>query len=142
MAHPHIRLVEPRATIDEADVARLVQEFYGRVRADAALGPLFEARLAGRWDAHLARMIDFWSSVALGTGRFGGKPHAAHAGMGLDPASFARWLALFAQTARDVCAPEAAAFFVDRAERIAQSLMIGLDIGPDALNLPASEPRA
>lgn len=137
MAETRIRLVEARATISEADVARLVRAFYGRVRADAELGPIFEARLAGRWDAHLGKMVDFWSSVALGAGRYQGKPHLAHRGMGLDEATFARWLALFEETAGDVCAPDAAAFFIDRARRIADSLMIGVGIGPKALRLPS-----
>ncbi|GGK51459.1 hypothetical protein GCM10011322_43100 [Salinarimonas ramus] len=131
-----IRLVEPREPISEADVTRLVHAFYGGVRADDVLGPVFEARLAGRWDAHLGKMVDFWSSVARGTGRYQGKPHVAHGGMGLDEAIFSRWLALFGETAHDVCAPDAAAFFVDRAYRIADSLMIGLGIGPKALRLP------
>jgi hypothetical protein len=36
--------------------------------------------------------------------------------------------------AQEVCG-DAAVFFIDRARRIADSLMIGLDIGPTALNL-------
>ncbi|MGP9820747.1 group III truncated hemoglobin [Salinarimonas sp. NSM] len=136
MTDTRIRLVEPAAEISEADVARLVHAFYGRVREDSVLGPVFEDRLAGRWDAHLDKMVDFWSSVARGTGRYQGKPHVAHRGMDLDEAIFARWLALFEATARDVCSPDGAAFFADRAQRIAESLMIGLGVGPKALRLP------
>jgi hemoglobin len=46
---------------------------------------------------------------------------------GLDHPHFERWLALFEKTARDVCPPEAAALFIDRANRIAQSLRLSLD---------------
>ncbi|MGJ3262420.1 MAG: group III truncated hemoglobin [Salinarimonas sp.] len=137
MTDTRIRLVEPRGPISEADVTRLVHAFYGRVRQDTVLGPVFQARLAGRWDAHLAKMVDFWSSVARGTGRYQGKPHVAHRGMDLDEAIFARWLALFEETARDVCTPDGSAFLVDRARRIADSLMIGAGIGPKALQLPS-----
>ncbi len=77
-------------------------------------------------------MVAFWSSVALTTGRYMGKPHLAHRGLGLSPHHFRRWLALFEATARDTCG-EAAPFFIDRAHRIADSLMIGLDIGLKAL---------
>ncbi|GGK20762.1 group III truncated hemoglobin [Salinarimonas ramus] len=132
-----VRLVEPRASIAEADVERLVHAFYARVRADPVLGPIFAPRLAGRWEPHLAKMVDFWSAIACGTARYDGKPQVAHAGMALDEAAFARWLALFEETAREVCTPGAAAFLVDRAERIAGSLMIGLGVGPKALSLPA-----
>jgi len=101
------------------------------------LGPIFEARLTGRWDTHLGKMVDFWSSVALKSGRYSGRPHAAHQELGLEPAHFERWLSLFERTAHDVCDGPAAAFFVDRAHRIADSLQIGLNIGPKALQLSA-----
>jgi hemoglobin len=39
---------------------------------------------------------------------------------------FDRWLELFRVTAREQCPPAAAALFIDRAERIAQSLEMGI----------------
>lgn len=46
------------------DVLRwLVHSFYARVRADAVLGPVFASRISN-WDAHLERMVTFWSSGA------------------------------------------------------------------------------
>jgi hemoglobin len=85
---------------------------------------------------HLRLMVDFWSSVALRTGRYQGKPQAAHMGMNLTPELFARWLSLFEETAREICEPDVAEFFIDRAGRIAESLQIGLGIGAKALRLP------
>jgi hemoglobin len=131
-------LVQPRAVVTEAMITDLVRAFYDRVLRDESLGPIFRRRLSHRWDEHLAIMVDFWSSVALTTGRYSGKPQVAHQDLGLSPAHFARWLALFESTAAEVCG-EAAAFFIDRAHRIADSLMIGLNIGPKALNLPAAQ---
>lgn len=122
--------------LSEPLIERLVHAFYARVRADAVLGPIFEARLAGRWDAHLGKMVDFWSSVVLKSGRYAGNPHMAHQKLGLAPEHFARWLALFESTVATVCAGPAAALFIDRAHRIADSLQIGLNIGPKALRLP------
>lgn len=124
------------AGLSEPLVTRLVHVFYARVRAHAVLGPIFEQRLAGRWDPHLAKMVDFWSSIALKSGRYAGRPHVAHQGMGLAPEHFQLWLRLFEATCRDVCAAPEAAFFIDRAHRIADSLQIGLDIGPKALRFP------
>ncbi|WP_245479738.1 group III truncated hemoglobin [Hansschlegelia zhihuaiae] len=106
---------------------------------DAVLGPIFERRLEGRWDQHLATMTDFWSSVALTSGRYNGKPHVAHQLLGVTPEHFERWLRLFEATVVDLCEGPAAALFIDRAHRIADSLQIGLNIGPKALRLP---PRA
>ncbi len=136
-----IPLIEPKAPITEAVIRRLVHSFYARVRRDEELGPIFERAIGDGWDRHLANMVDFWSSVSLGTGRYRGKPHLAHRGLGLSPEHFGRWLGLFRQTAEEVC-PEAAPFFIDRAERIADSLQIGLDIGPKALRLPGLPPDA
>ena len=39
---------------------------------------------------------------------------------------FDRWLAIFAETAQDLCPPAAAAHFIDRARRIAGSLALGV----------------
>jgi hemoglobin len=133
-SHP-IPLVQPRAAVSEAMITDLVHAFYDRVLRDESLGPIFREKLNHRWDEHLATMVDFWSSVALTTGRYGGKPHVAHQSLGLEPVHFARWLALFEITAAEICG-DAAAFFVDRAHRIADSLMIGLNIGPNALSFP------
>jgi len=40
--------------------------------------------------------------------------------------SFDRWLELFEVAAREICPPEAAAHFVERARRIAASLELGI----------------
>lgn len=133
---------ERPAELSEAVVERLVHVFYGRIRSDVVLGPIFEARVGHRWDAHLAAMVDFWSSVALMSGRYSGKPHLAHEPLGLAPEHFDRWLTLFEATVSQVCEGAAAAFFVDRAHRIADSFQIGLGIGPKAIRLPVKATAA
>ena len=130
-----IPLDTPAQGLSEAMIQRLVEAFYERVLRDPELGPVFRAALSQRWDEHLQTMVAFWSSVALRTGRYSGKPHVAHAHLPLTTDLFERWLRLFEVTAEDVCGPDAAAFFVDRAHRIAESLQIGLGIGPKALRL-------
>jgi hemoglobin len=44
----------------------------------------------------------------------------------VDASHFDRWLALFAETANEVCPPAAAAYFVERARMIAESLELGI----------------
>ena len=116
--------------VTEAMIHALVHGFYDRIRADAVLGPIFEAQIAeDAWATHLAKMCDFWSSVMLMTGRFKGTPMATHVRIpGIGPDHFARWLALFRQTAGELCPPEAAAVFVARAEMIARSLEMGIAV--------------
>jgi hemoglobin len=111
--------------IDEAMIDRLVRAFYARVRADETLGPIFEARIT-EWEPHLQRMCAFWSSVALMSGVYHGQPMQKHLPLPVDGRHFDRWLALFAETARDLCPPKAADCFIERAQKIAESLELGL----------------
>lgn len=116
-----------RTGIDEAMIGRLVHRFYARVREDALLGPVFDTRIDD-WDKHLDRMCRFWSSVALMSGSYSGNPMARHARLPVDATHFDRWLELFETTATEVCPPAAAAHFVERACRIAQSLELGIAV--------------
>ncbi|MBW8271030.1 group III truncated hemoglobin [Caldovatus sp. SYSU G05006] len=113
-----------RTGLDEATLERVVRAFYAAARQDPLLGPLF-ARV-GDWEAHIARIVAFWSSVVLLSGRYHGNPAAAHLPLGLQPQHFARWLELFERTARAACRPEGAALLADRARRIARSLALGV----------------
>ena len=111
--------------IDETMIASLVREFYARVRQDALLAPVFEARVAD-WSAHIEKLCAFWSSVALMTGSYHGQPMQMHANLPVGGEHFDRWLALFEQTAAELCPPAAAAHFVERSRRIADSLEMGI----------------
>lgn len=114
-----------RTGITEPMIERLVRRFYAKVREDALLAPIFEARI-GDWEPHLQRMCAFWSSVALMSGRYHGTPMVKHLPLPVDAAHFDRWLALFEQTAHEVCPPNAATHFIERARRIAESLELGI----------------
>ena len=111
--------------IDEAMIDRLVEGFYDRVRDDALIGPVFAERIAD-WAPHLAQMKLFWSSVALSTGVYEGRPMPKHLPLPIDARHFDRWLELFVETARDLCPPVAANNFIERARRIAESLELGI----------------
>lgn len=88
-------LLDERPTIlTEELIGCVVHTFYDRVRQDPMLGPIFEARLSGRWNVHLDNMVAFWSTVAMRSGRYTGKPHAAHQGLSLEHTHFLRWLQL------------------------------------------------
>jgi hemoglobin len=114
-----------RTGIDEAMIECLVRGFYSRARHDPLIGSIFESHVAD-WEAHLGQMCDFWSSVALMSGRYHGQPMAAHLPLPIDTPHFNRWLELFAETAQEVCPPPAAAHFIERAHRIADSLELGI----------------
>ncbi|MBJ9623487.1 group III truncated hemoglobin [Burkholderia multivorans] len=109
----------------EDNIRDLVYAFYDRVRADPLLGPVFDTKLAGRWDEHLPKMVSFWSSLVLGTKRYRGNVQQAHQPLeGIEPAHFSRWLSLFLNTVDTRYAPAAAIRFMEPALRIAQSLQL------------------
>ena len=132
-AHP-IRSARPAMTaavmaetgLNEAILTALVHRFYDKVRADPVLGPIFATRITD-WEPHLARMVDFWGSVALMTGCYHGSPVARHADLPVTWAHFERWLVLFRATADQVCQPAGAAHVIARAERIARSLNFAIE---------------
>lgn len=113
--------------ITEDDIARLVPEFYARVRADEVLGPIFNGAIED-WPHHLKKLQAFWSSVMLTSGRYKGQPMVAHVRHEnhMTKDNFDRWLALWRQTGEELLSPEAAAAFQERAARIAESLQLGV----------------
>ncbi|WP_322104680.1 group III truncated hemoglobin [Paraburkholderia sp. J41] len=116
---------ERHAHPTEDNIRELVYAFYDRVRADAELGPLFDSKLAGRWDDHLPKMCRFWSSIVLGAKTYRGNVQQAHDPVaGVEPRHFSRWLYLFLGTVEARFEPAAAVQFMEPALRIAQSLQL------------------
>jgi hemoglobin len=82
------------------DIRALIDHFYGQVRADALLGPIFNDIAQVDWPHHLPVMYAFWEFLLLGTpDAYRGNPiqkhfdlHAKHP---LNAAHFERWVALF-----------------------------------------------
>src|ERR1700754_3421931 len=114
-----------RTGITEEMIELLVRRFYDKVRADEMLAPVFAAKISD-WEPHLQQMFAFWSSVALMTGRYHGTPMVKHIRLPIDAAHFDRWLALFEDTARELCPAVAVEHFIERAHRIAASLELGV----------------
>lgn len=122
----------------ETEVATLVHAFYASVREDEVLGPIFESHIDD-WDHHLAKLVDFWSSILLRTGRFTGAPMPKHAALpGLSAELFQRWLGLF----HDVSAAQPNRAMGEQAyamaQRIAQSLWMGYQISRDPHAIPSA----
>ena len=120
-----VRRIEAATGIDAPMIARLVDAFYDRVRIDPLIGQVFNERISD-WAPHLEQMRLFWSSVALMSGAYHGRPMLKHLPLPVDARHFDRWLELFEATAAEVCPPAAAAHFIERARRIAESLELGI----------------
>ncbi len=115
------------SAVSEDDIQTLVHHFYGLVQADETIGPIFEEKIKD-WPKHLGIMCDFWSSIILKTNRFNGRPMLKHQMLAksVSRADFIVWLRLFYQAVDEVCPLEAQQDFLSAAERIAQSLQIGM----------------
>ncbi len=111
----------------EAELEQVIPAFYARVRQDSMIGPLFNAAIDD-WDHHLARLVEFWSSVMLSSRRYKGNPMMAHLRhrTEMDPEMFGRWLQLWAEVTDAHLSAEAAAAMQEKAGMIAQSLQYGL----------------
>jgi hemoglobin len=128
-------LQRERTGITDAMIARVVHTFYGKIRADAVLGPVFAAHITD-WPPHLAKMCAFWSSVTLASGLYHGRPMPAHAPLAVSAAHFDRWLGLFEAAADEVCPPTAAGEFKTKARMIARSLEGGIAVYRGVLLAP------
>lgn len=116
-----------RIELEEAALLPVIKLFYERVRSDKLLGPVFESAIPD-WDDHHARLVDFWSSVMLTTGRYKGNPvalHLRHADA-LTPEAFGRWLSLWAETTEQLLSMPVAHAMQAKADRIAQSLQLAV----------------
>jgi hemoglobin len=113
--------------ITESSLKQLVDTFYARVRQDDLIGPVFNGAIKD-WPDHLERLQAFWSSVMLTSGRYKGRPLPAHIkhGDAINPKSFERWLGLWRETTSELLDEESAAAMQEKAERIAESLMLGI----------------
>ena len=122
--------------LSEESIGRLLALFYGRVRQDPDLGPVFARAVSttdAEWTPHLARIAEFWWSVMLRIGKYHGDPFAAHMRLpDLQPAMFDRWLSLFGESCNELFEPDVAEAFRERAERISRSLRLGLFTRPPA----------
>lgn len=119
------REIEAATGLNEQLLERVVRAFYSVARQDPLIGHLFLG--VHDWDAHIARISTFWSSVALLSGRYHGNPLAVHLPLPLEPPHFARWLLLFEATLRDHCSAAGATLLLEKATRIAQSLRLGIE---------------
>ena len=81
------------------DIERLVNTFYGRVRADELLGPIFNSVIGDHWETHLPKMYAFWGMSLFGEGGYRGNAVQKHVEIDkhftLEQLHFDRWISLW-----------------------------------------------
>jgi len=75
----------------------------------------------------MEKITDFWCSVILKDGSYNGRPVPAHTKLQqVREEDFDVWLRYFRATVEEICPPDVAAIFIDRAERIGRSLILAM----------------
>lgn len=98
-------------------ILKLIKPFYADIRQHKVLGPIFNAQIKD-WDAHLAKITEFWAVQTGGQSRYRGGFARAHMSLGLQPEHFQHWLTLWEfNNARSLSAKEA-----DEMNALAQEL--------------------
>ncbi len=115
--------------VTEEQIAELVDNFYGKIRNDRLLGPIFASAIGDDWGPHLAKKKAFWATVMLAARTYKGNPMMTHLGLPrLTREHFSRWLELWRQTVNEVCVEPTASMFVDKAEMIAERLLHAISL--------------
>lgn len=127
-------------TINERSIADMVDTFYGAIRRDQLLGPIFADVIGNDWAPHLIKMKAFWSSVLLASCTYKGNPMIAHLQLPrLTETHFERWLQLWRETADALCSKDVAGLFVERAETIGARLLYAISQYHDSLDRQPNE---
>lgn len=110
----------PQQLLNLDDVKMMVDTFYGKVRGDDLLGPVFNARIEDRWAQHLEKMYSFWQTTLLGEHTYSGRPFPPHATLPVGHQHFERWVKLFTETIDELFTGEKADEAKWRASKIAE----------------------
>jgi len=83
----------------KSDIKIFIDAFYGKVKIDPLIGPVFAAAIPGNdWSVHMERMYSFWDTVLFAKKDYQGSPFSKHSTLPLEKKHFDRWINLFAET--------------------------------------------
>jgi hemoglobin len=112
-----------------ADVSKLVRNFYGKVRNNESIGPIFN-EIVEDWEFHLEHLTDFWEMVLLQSGPGAGKFNPMKVHRDVDVATdniitdlhFETWLGLWITTIEEEFEGKIATFAQEHAVRMAHNI--------------------
>ena len=108
---------------NKEDIFLLVTTFYGKVRLDSLLGPIFNMVIKD-WEHHFDRLTDFWQSNLFFEKTYHGDPLQKHAevdkrvGGTINEFHFGHWLNLWYQTIDELFEGETAQIAKNRARNM------------------------
>src|SRR5690625_4445072 len=113
------------------EVSLLVRTFYGRVRKDETLGPIFN-RIIDDWEEHFELLTDFWESNLFHIRKYYGNPMLAHVSVDkknnhtIESKHFGIWLNLWYQTIDDLFEGQTAERAKFRARKMSTNLFLAM----------------
>lgn len=112
---------------NRADIIKLVDAFYEKIKTDKVIGFLFVEVAKVNWDNHLPKMYDFWDNVLFYSGNFDGNPMQKHRELhqksALTQTHFKHWVKVFHQTVDELFTGEKAEEIKMRAKNISDVMM-------------------
>ncbi len=87
------------------DISKLVHTFYGKIRKNELLGPIFGSHISEeQWPEHLEKLTSFWETNLFGVAKFKGNPSRKHIKVdknmnhSISQSHFGTWLQLWFET--------------------------------------------
>jgi hemoglobin len=84
------------------DVELLVNTFYDKIRADKAIGYIFNQAIGDDWSRHLPKMYAFWSLILIEEPGYSGNTVSKHIELDrkikIEDAHYNRWVELWNNT--------------------------------------------
>ena len=111
------------------DISLLVTTFYGKVRIDKTLGPIFN-QIISDWEAHFELLTDFWETQLFLKRKYHGNPVTAHQevdqkmGRTVTSEHFGLWLNLWFETIDELFNGETAWIAKNRAQKMSTMLFL------------------
>jgi hemoglobin len=121
--------------INKTHIENLITNFYEQIKQDELLGPIFNDVAKVNWEEHIPLLVNFWSSIMLGTNEYHGGAFGKHVMLShqtpINKQHFDHWLEIFTQQANQDLPKPYNEIIVNRANMIAQSLLTGIELYKD-----------
>ena len=109
------------------EIELLVDSFYGKVRKDDLLAPIFNGVIQDNWPKHLEKMYSFWQTVLLEDHTYHGSPFAPHLKLAVVGKHFEHWKHLFFETIDEIFIGEKAEEAKIRAAKMAEMFQLKIE---------------
>ncbi len=121
--------MEKKELKNRDDVQLLVETFYGKIRKDKVLGPIFNTIISD-WESHLELLTDFWETQLFLKRKYYGNPVTAHQevddkmGHSITSEHFGLWLNLWFATIDELFEGDTAWIAKNRAQKMSTMLFM------------------